>query len=397
MSSPKPPTLLMIPGPTPLPDAVREALAKPAIGHRSADFKVILKRVFPGLQWAFQAQNDVLMYSASGTGAMEAALSNVLSPGDHLLVLVCGVFSQRFAEIAKTLGINVEELTVPAGQPNTVESLKQRLAQDTEKKIKAVTMIHSETSTGVLNPVKDLIAAVKDHGALSIVDTVTGLGSTEFRFDAWGADIAVSGSQKGFMIPPGLSFLAFSQKAWKAHQDTPAPGYYFNFAKYKKSQADHTTPYTPATPLISALDVALEMMKEEGLENTWRRHQLLRDMTRAGAEALGLELFVKDAQYASCAVTAILPPSGVSVDDIRKELRETFGIVVADGQKELKGQLFRIGHLGHVSEREVYAVLAALEKTLVKLTGSEKYLGKAVQAAQQLNLNVTSGKQPSHV
>lgn len=397
MSSPKPPTLLMIPGPTPLPDAVREALAKPAIGHRSAEFKVILKRVFPGLQWAFQTKKDVLMYTASGTGAMEAALCNVLNPGDKILVLVCGVFSQRFAEIAKTLGIEAEELAVPMGQHNTAESLKQRLSQDTSKQLKAVCMIHSETSTGVLNPVKELIATVKEHGALSIVDTVTGLGSTEFDFDGWGADIAVSGSQKGFMIPPGLSFLALSDRAWKAHQETKAPGYYFNFAKYKKAQADDTTPYTPATPLITALDVALVMMQDETLPGLHKRHKLLRDMVRAGAEALGLELFVKDAQYASCAATSILPPSGVSVDAIRKELREGFGIVVADGQKELKGQIFRIGHLGHVAEREVYIVLSALEKTLTKLTGSEKYLGKAVQAAQQLNIAVTTGKQPSHV
>lgn len=363
----QPPTLLMIPGPTPLPQAVRDVLALPAIGHRSAEFKTVLKRVFPNLQWAFQTQQPVFLYTASGTGAMEAALVNTLNPGDRVLALTCGVFSERWAEIAEKLGLAVERVGSPAGEPNTVAQLQEALSQQPKQSYKAVMLIHSETSTGVLNPVKDLVALIKESGALSIVDAVTSLGAAEFCFDDWGVDIAVSGSQKGFMLPPGLSFLAFSQKAWEAHRACKNPGYYFNFSKYKKAQDEFTTPYTPSTPLILGLDVALGMMQAESLSGIVSRHAQLQALTRAGVEKLGLQVFVSDIKNASPAVTSVLPPSGISVDDIRKGLREEFGIVVADGQKELKGKIFRIGHLGYVSQQNVAQVLEALAKTLAKL------------------------------
>jgi aspartate aminotransferase-like enzyme len=373
----------MIPGPTPLPDAVRQALGQPAIGHRSPEFKAILKRVFPRLQDTFRTSSDVLMYTASGTGAMEAALINTLNPGDFVLSLTCGVFSERWADIAESLGAVVERISVPYGEANTVESLRERLAQDTEKRIKAVTMIHSETSTGVLNPIPALVAEVKAHGALSIVDTVTGLGSAPFSFDEWGVDIAVSGSQKGFMIPPGLAFLSLSKKAWDAHAQCKHPGYYFNFKKNKKAQDEFTTAYTPATCLIQALDTALAMMAEEGLENQLARHARLKTMVRAGVSAMGLKPVVENAEQASCAVTSVWPPEGVSVADIRAGLKSRFGITVADGQKSLKGKIFRIGHLGYVTEREVYLVLTALEIVLTDL-GAKVPVGAAVAAARQV-------------
>ena len=375
-----PADLLMIPGPTPLPEAVRQAMAHPAIGHRSPEFKAIMKRVLPGLQWAFQTRNEVLLYTASGTGAMEASLINTLNPGDKVLGLTCGVFSARWSEVARSLGLNVIEDTVPAGQANLPEQLKARLAAEND--IKAVMLIHSETSTGVLNPIQDLVALVRDYGALSIVDTVTSLASAPCPVDDWGIDVAVSGSQKGFMIPPGLSFLSYSDKAWQAHQQVKNPGFYFNFTKTRKAQADFTTPYTPATHLIMALDVALQQMQAEGLEAVHTRHQKNRDAVRAGIQALGLQPLVGDDTYASWAATSVMPPDGLAVADIRAGLKQTFGIVVADGQKDLKGKIFRIGHLGHIHPRDVLTTMAALEQVLQNLGYQPK--GSAVAAAQQI-------------
>ena len=373
--------LLMIPGPTPLPDAVRAALSAPAVGHRSAEFKEILKRVFSGLQWLFRSKNDVLLYTSSGTGAMEAALCNTLNPGDRILVLVNGVFSQRWADIAKTLGLAIETLNVPAGETPTPALLREALTQATEP-FRAVMMTHSETSTSVLSPLKELTQVVRELSpeSLVIADTVTSLGAADFDFDGWDLDIAVSGSQKGFMLPPGLAFLTYSDRAWKAHQQCKNPGFYFNFTRYQKAQQEFTTPYTPATALILALDIALQMMREEGLENIVSRHQKLQRMTRAGLRGMGLDLFVPDDRLASPSVTAFVPPDGVTVDAIRAGLKKQFAIVIADGQKELKGKIARIGHLGYVSEREVLTVLSALEAVLLGL-GKPISAGKAIPAA----------------
>ncbi|MGE0200016.1 MAG: alanine--glyoxylate aminotransferase family protein [Candidatus Melainabacteria bacterium] len=388
-ANPKATLKLMIPGPTPLPDSVREALGRPAIGHRSPEFKAILNRVLPRLQWAFQTKNDVLLFTASGTAAAEAAIINTLNPGDTVLVLVCGVFSARWGEVAKSLGMQVETIEVPPGQANTVASLKARLDADTAKTIKMVAVTHSETSTGVQNPVAEMTALIKAHGALSLVDAVTSLGAAEFRTDDWGVDLAFSGSQKGFMIPPGLSFLTVSERAWQAHKAVKNPGFYFNFTRYKKAQDDFTTPYTPATALIIALDEALAMMEAEGLEAITARHALLRNMVRAGVGALGLKTVVNQHTEASYAVTSVTPPDGVTVDALRKGLKNDFGILVADGQKELKGRIFRIGHLGHVFPTDVLATLAALEQTLYRLGYTQAKPGAAVAAAQEVALSLT--------
>ncbi len=354
--------LMMIPGPTPLPDSVRSAMGHPAIGHRGAGFKAVMKRVLPGLQWAFQTEQDVLLYTASGTGAGEAAIINTLNHGDRVLGLVCGVFSQRWVEVAKSLGIQVDVVSALPGEPNTVESLKAALANGPQYKM--VMMTHSETSTGVLNPVKDLVAVAREYGALTMVDVVTSLGCTPFEFDGWGVDLALSGSQKGFMIPPGLSFLAVSERAWKAHETIERPGFYFNFKRNQKAQQEFTTAFTPATHLILALDKALELMQAEGLHAIQHRHRTLRDQIRHGVRQLGLELVVPNDDYASWAVTAVHPPVVMDVPTLREQLRDRFGIVVADGQKELKGKIFRIGHLGHVGEREVVTVLNALQSLM---------------------------------
>lgn len=377
--------LLMIPGPTPLPEPVREVLNRPAVGHRSAEFKEVLRRVFPNLSWAFQTQRPVFLYTASGTGAMEAAVSNVCNAGDRVLVLVNGVFSQRWAEIAKAFGLHVEVLSVPPGEAHTTGILREVLESNQASPFKAVFLNHSETSTGVLSPVRELTAVIRQVSpdSLVVVDAITSLGATEFDFDGWDLDIAVSGSQKGFMLPPGLSFLACSERAMQAHQQCQNPGYYFNFTRYLKSQREDTTPYTPGTHLILGLDVALALMKEEGLPEIANRHRCLQRMTRAGIRALGLDLFVSNDAMASPSVTSFLPPEGVTVDAVRSGLKKRFGIVIADGQKELKGKLMRIGHLGHVSERDVLTTLAALESVLLEL-GVPVQPGMAVAAAEQI-------------
>lgn len=375
--------ILMIPGPTPVPQAVLEVLARPPVGHRSQAFKAIFHRVSEGLQWIFQTRRPVYLYAASGTGAMEAALVNVLNAGDEILVLSCGVFSQRWADIAKTLGITVHLQTVPAGQPHDVDALETFLKENGSR-IKAVCMIHNETSTGVINPVETLAQVVRANSdALVIVDTVTSLGATEFLFDEWDIDIAVSGSQKGFMLPPGLAFLAASERAMVAHRQVTAPGFYFNFSKYESGVAQDQTPYTPAVTLICGLEKALEMMQADGLETIFNRHRLNRQMVRQAARALNLPLFVESETIASPSVTSIVPPDGTSVDAIRAGMRDRFGITLANGQKELTGKIFRIGHLGAIFPRDVLTSLSALEVVLHGAGYTNAALGAGVAAAQQ--------------
>jgi aspartate aminotransferase-like enzyme len=357
--------LLMIPGPTPLPDEVRSALGQPAMGHRSPEFKAILEDVLPSLQWAFKTIHPVLLYTASGTGAMEASLINTLNPGDRVLALCCGIFSNRWAEIANLIGLDVTRITVPEGQANTVDSLQLALDEDATKppsqRYKAVMLTHSETSTGVLNPLKALATLIKAHGALSIVDAVTSLGAADFAMDDWGIDLAVSGSQKGFMLPPGLSFLAVGPKAWEAHQQCKNPGYYFNFSKTQKAQALFTTPYTPSTPLIVSLQVALTLMKAEGLPAIIARHAHLQRLVRSGLIQMGFNLMVPNDHIASPSVTSVYPLPHLSAPDLRTQIKQRFSITLADGQGPLKGKIFRVGHLGYVSERDVVTTLGAIK------------------------------------
>lgn len=376
---------LMIPGPTPVPQAVLEVLARPPIGHRSGEFKKILKDVYAGLQWVFQTERPVFLYTASGTGAMEAALSNVLNPEDEILVQACGVFSQRWADIAKDLGIKAHVQSVEAGQPHDAEALKSFLTGPEGNKIKAVCLIHSETSTGVLNDIEGLTQVVKAHSsALVIVDTVTSLGAAPFYFDKWGVDIAVSGSQKGFMLPPGLAFLAVSDAAMAAHRECRAPGFYFHFGRHEKNLEPGQTPYTPALGLIRGLEKSLELMQAEGLEKVHQRHALNQRMVREAAKAMGLKLLVENDALASLAVTSIVPPEGVTVDAIRAGLREQFSITIANGQKELMGKIFRIGHLGAIFPRDVLMTLAALETVLHQQGFKGAPLGTAVAKAQEV-------------
>ncbi len=377
---------LMIPGPTPVPETVLLAMARQPIGHRSKEFSTALREVFENLKWVFGTKQEVFIFSASGTGAMEAAIYNLVNSGDKVLSLAMGVFGERWAKIAEMRGALVERITVPAGNAINPNVLREKLAQDKNKEIKFVTLTHNETSTGVTNPLKELIEIIKEHGALSIVDAITSVGAMPLKTDEWGVDVVVSGSQKGFMIPPGLAFLTCSEKAWKVHENCKNPSFYFNLAAHKKNSLQDTTPYTAAVNLILGLQESLKMMKEEGLESIYSRHAKISGGLRAAVKAMGLKPLVEDDAIASKAITSILAPENVTVADIRKGLKDDFDIVVADGQGELKGKIFRIGNLGFVSERDMIGTVGALELTLKKL-GYKNEVGKGVEALLKSFLN----------
>ena len=370
---------LMIPGPTPVPESVLLAMAKHPIGHRSGEFSAILKEVYADLKWVFQTKNEVFIYASSGTGAMEAALSNLVNVGDKVLSCIIGNFGARWAKIAQSRGAIVEKLEAELGQVIKPQDLKEKLAQDKNKEIKIVTLTHSETSTGAKNDIKKLCEIIKAHGAISVVDGVTSVGCMEVKMDEWGIDVLVSGSQKGFMIPPGLAFLTASERAWEVHEKCQYPSFYFDWKAHKKAVLEDTTPWTPAVNLIFALHEALKMMKKEGLENIFARHQNLALGLRKAVKAIGLDLFVKDDENASYAITSILPPAGISVPDIRNGFKKDYDIVVANGQNTLKDKIFRMGTLGFVSERDLITAVGSLEAVLLKL-GYKFEVGAGIKA-----------------
>ena len=370
-------TFLMIPGPTPVPESVMLEVAKHPIGHRSSEFSKILSNVYENLKYVFRTKNDVFVYTSSGTGAMCAALENLVNEGDYVLSLVLGNFGNRWVKIAQSRGAIVEKIEVATGEVIDPEVLRKRLAEDTEKKIKIVTLTQSETSTGAANDIKTLCSIIKEHGALSVVDGVTSVCAMECHPDEWGIDVLVSGSQKGFMIPPGLAFLTANDRAWKVYEECKYPSFYWDWKAYKKSVGEDSTPFTPAVNLITGLDKALEMIKAEGIDEMNARHKRHCLALRKAVRAIGLELVVKEDKNASCAITSIYPPEGISVPDIRKVMKSDFDIVVANGQNALKDKIFRMGTLGFVCDRDLISAVGALEATLYKL-GYKFELGKGV-------------------
>ncbi len=375
--------MLMIPGPTPVPEAALLALAKHPIGHRTSEFSNMMAEVTENLKWLHQTENDVLMLTTSGTGAVEAGMINFLSPGDRILVGCNGKFGERWAEVGEAYSLNVETITAEWGQPLDPQLFAEKLAADSEKQIKAVIITHSETSTGVLNDLESINSHVKAHGeALMIVDAVTSLGAVNVPIDAWGLDIVASGSQKGYMIPPGLGFVAVSPKAWEAYKTAKLPKYYLDLGKYRKATAKNTTPFTPPVNLMVALHATLRMMKEEGLESIFARHQRLMNATRAAIKGMNLPLFAPD-NYASPAITAVAP-QGIESDQIRAIMKKRFDIALAGGQDHLKNKIFRIGHLGFVSDRDILSAIASLEVSLQEL-GYENFTpGSGVAAATRV-------------
>jgi aspartate aminotransferase-like enzyme len=365
--------MLMIPGPTPVPENVLLALAKHPMGHRSGEFIQIQADVTENLKWLYQTTNELLLLTASGTGAMEAGIINFFSPGDRVLVIHNGKFGERWVLVSKAFGLDVVEVTAPWGQPINPDDVQAALTADSAKAIKGVIITHSETSTGVINDLETINKHVKAHGALIIVDAVTSMGATNVPIDDWGLDVVCSGSQKGFMVPPGMGFVAVSAKAWEAYKTAKIPKFYLDLGKYRKDGA----PFTPPVNLIFALQASLAMMKKEGLENIFARHHRHRDACRAAVKAMGLELYAPDG-HGSPAITAVSTPAA---EEIRKVMKKKYDIVLAGGQDHLNGQVFRIGHLGFVCDRDILSALAALEGTLAELgTGNSNGAGVAAAA-----------------
>jgi aspartate aminotransferase-like enzyme len=370
---------LMIPGPTPVPETVLLAMSRHPIGHRSADFQKIVKRTTEQLKWLHQTSGDVLVLAGSGTAAMEAGIINVLSKGDRVLCGDNGKFGERWVKLAKAYGLDVQVIKAEWGQPLDPEAFRAALEADTAKAIRAVILTHSETSTGVINDLEAIAGHVKNHGtALTIADCVTSLGACNVPMEAWGLDVVGSGSQKGYMMPPGLGFVAMSDRAWQAHERSDLPKFYFDLGKYRKSAKADSNPFTPAVNLYYALEAALEMMQKEGLEAIFARHARHRDAAQAGMLAMGLSLYAAEG-HGSPAITAVAP-EGIDAEELRKAVKQRFDILLAGGQDHLKGKVFRIGHLGFVCDRDVLTAVAAIEATLQGLGLHRGQAGAGVAA-----------------
>ena len=372
---------LLTPGPTPLPPQVLEAMSRPIIHHRTPQFQAILKEATDGLKYVFQTQGDVFILASSGTGAMEASVSNLLSSGDTALVVQAGKFGERWTELCKAYGINAEIITVEWGKAVDPAEIQKRLKANPA--IKAVFTTLCETSTGAASDIESIGRIVKETAAVFVVDAISGLGAIDLKTDAWAVDVVVSGSQKGLMLPPGLGFISVSPKAMKAIEVSKSARYYFDLRKAKKAIDKTDTPFTPAITLIIALNEVLKMVKQDSLEAVFARHKKMADATRAAVKALGLELFAPTA--ASDAVTAAKVPEGLDGEKLVKTMRDTYGVTIAGGQDEMKGKLIRIAHMGFIEEFDIIAGISCLEKVLAQM-GYKFTLGSGVKAAEEVFL-----------
>jgi aspartate aminotransferase-like enzyme len=387
---------LFTPGPTPLLPAAQTAMASFTAHHRTADFKALFQRVLADMKEFIGTKNDVLVLASSGTGVMEASVSNLTSPGDHVLVLTAGKFGERWTGLAKAFGCNVDVLEVPYGQTFSLDDIRARL----NSQVRAVYVQATESSTGARHDIEGIAKVVREQGGsdtLLVVDAITGLGTTHFDVDGWGVDVIIGGSQKALMMPPGLAYCAVSERAWKRMDTTTSPRFYFDLRKERKSAAKGETAYTPATSLFAALGAALEFVRgmgkgdlAKGREELVNNAELCAEMTRAGAKALGLKLY---ASSPAAALTAICAPDGLDSGKIVKEFREAFDAVVANGQGEMKGKLFRIAHIGYYDYLDTIGILGALEHVLAKVTNRKVEYGSAVRAAQEVYARTQLGKQ----
>ncbi|MGI8551453.1 MAG: pyridoxal-phosphate-dependent aminotransferase family protein [Dehalococcoidia bacterium] len=355
---------LRVPGPTPCPPEVLDALSRPMINHRGPEFAALLKRATEGVKPAFGTTGDVVILTSSGTGALEAAITNTLSPADEVLSLSIGYFGDRFAQIAENFGAKVTRLTVEPGHAAGPEDLRTALRD--HGGVKAVLLTHNETSTGVTNDLQALAAEVREAGPLLLVDAISSLSSIPVRMDDWGLDLVLSGSQKGWMVPPGLAFVAVSERAWQAARSARMPRYYFDLRKAKESADKGQTPATPSVSLFFAMDVALDLLEREGWPAVYDRHRRVAAHLRSGLIDLGLQLFA-DQAYASNTVTTVRVPDGIDASALIRALREQHGIVIAGGQGALTGKILRIGHLGYVEASDMSEVLEALRTELPRL------------------------------
>jgi aspartate aminotransferase-like enzyme len=355
---------LFTPGPTPVPPQVLAALAEPVLHHRAPDFKEVYGRVLGRLQEVHRTQADVLLFTCSGTGAFESAIVNLCSPGERVLAVSAGSFGERWASMARTFGCEVEELKYAWGETPTADDLQRKLTEIDP--VSLVFLVHSETSTGVVADIHALAAVAKDAGALVVVDGVSSLGAVPLEMDDWNLDVVISGSQKALMTPPGLATAAVSEGAWEQVARSTLPSFYFDWDRTRKAQQKLDSAFTPAVSLIVALDVALGLVLADGLDAAFERHARLGRACRAGIKAMGLELFSPD-EDRSAVVTAARMPEGMDSGDLTLALRDRHGVTIAGGQGELKGAIFRIGHIGWYDEFDIATALSAVELVLGEL------------------------------
>jgi aspartate aminotransferase-like enzyme len=367
----------MAPGPTPVPPEVLAAGAAPVIHHRGPDFRELMLRTLARLQQVCRTRNDVLLFTASGSGAFESAIVNLLSPGERILVVTAGAFGDRWCNLATVYGADVHELRYAWGETPQPDDLRARLD---ESGAEVAVVVHSETSTGVVADVQALGRVVRDSGAIAVVDAISSLGAVPLETDAWGLDVVVAGSQKALMSPPGLAVTTVSSAAWDRSLRSTTPRFYFDWERLQEALATGSTPFTPAVTLVAALDAALGLLLEDGLDAAFARHAALGRACREGAKAMGLELFSPDEER-SAVVTAILTPDGVDAKKLVLELRDRFGITVAGAHGDLGPRMFRIGHIGYYDVLDITTVLTAVE-TLLLERGAE--IERGVAAARAL-------------
>ena len=354
---------LRIPGPTPVPDEVLQAMTKQMINHRGPEFGQIINGITDKLKQLFQTKNDVFILTSSGTGGLEAAIVNTLSPSDKVLSVSIGVFGDRFTSIAQQFGAEVTPLQFEWGKAADVDAIRKAL--QAEPGFKAVLVTHNETSTGVTNDLAAISSVIKEFDKLLLVDAISSLGSIDLPVDEWHCDVAVTGSQKGWMAPPGLAMVSVSQEAWQAHANAKMPRFYWDFSRAKSYLERAQTPWTPGITTIFALATSLDMMMKEGIPNIFARHAQMGNAAREGVKSLGLSLFAEES-CASNTVTAISATDGLDANKLRKILREEHQVVLGGGQQSLDGKIFRIGHLGLVTEDDIEATISAIKVALPK-------------------------------
>lgn len=357
-------TQLRIPGPTPLPERVVRSMNRPMIDHRGPEFAAILAEVTEGARRVFKTSNDLLLLTCSGTGGLESAIANLVSSGDEVIAALCGNFGERFAALAAAYGADVIRLEFEWGQPVDPDDLAAVIVRHPNARV--VLLTHNETSTGLMNPLRDLARVAHDAGRIAVVDGVSSISSIAIETDAWGLDVAVSGSQKGWMAPPGIALVSISERAWAQQAKARSPRFYFDWRESKVWAEKGMTPFTPAIPVVFALQEGLRMLEEEGLDKVYERHARLARATQAGLEALGFRLFAQEG-FRSHTVTAAVPPPGLDVAALRTLLNEKYGVVIAGGQGKMSGKMVRVGHLGAVAEGDVVQVLWAIEQALEQL------------------------------
>ncbi|AEH51876.1 pyridoxal-phosphate-dependent aminotransferase family protein [Pseudothermotoga thermarum] len=367
---------IMAPGPTPVPPEVLLAGAKETIHHRTPQFLKIIEQTLEEAKYLFQTSNRVYVFVSSGTGAMEAAVTNLVNPGEKAIVVVSGKFGERWKEICQAYGINVVEIALEWGEAVTPEQIEKALKEHPDAKVIFTT--HSETSTGTVIDLEAIAKLTKDTDKILVTDAVSSLVAEPLKMDEWGVDVVVSGSQKGVMMPPGLAFIVLNKKAWEVVLKNKCPKYYFDLRYYDENYPDN--PWTPAVNMIYMLNQSIKMIKEEGIENIWNRHRILGEATRSAVKALGLELFSK---RPGNVVTAVTAPQGIDPKKVTKIMRDKYGVTIAGGQEHLANKIFRIAHLGYVSIFDTITAISALEFTLHEL-GYPVTFGKGVAAAMEV-------------